>query len=109
MVELPLPLWAENGYLASLTHSLNLSIRIEHALSYLTSIQQEYFEKGFSGDMHVTYGNVMESIVNISKRESASIIALTCPTRNGLRKLFKGNLAKELLFGVDIPLLLIRT
>jgi nucleotide-binding universal stress UspA family protein len=57
----------------------------------------------------VTYGPVVEGIINLAEKEGVDLIALASHGRGGLSRVFYGSVAAGLLHRVDRPLLIIRS
>ena len=81
----------------------------KQAKKHLEGIQGEFREKNIEGRIHVTYGPVVEGIINIAAQEGADLIALASHGRGGLSRVFYGSVAAGLLHRVDRPLLIIRS
>ena len=77
--------------------------------TYLEGIQGELREKSIEGRIHVSYGPVVEGIINLAAEEGADLIALASHGRGGLSRVFYGSVAAGLLHRVDRPLLIIRS
>lgn len=92
-----------------LGHQMEFERREEEAESYLTGIQGEFQEKGIEAKTSITFGPVVEEIVNAAGREGADLIALASHGRTGLSQVFYGSVAAGVLQRVDRPLLLIRS
>jgi len=81
----------------------------KQAETYLERIQQEFRNKNIESRIHVTYGQVVEGIVNMAAQEGVDLIALASHGRGGLSRVFYGSVAAGLLHRVDRPLLIIRS
>ncbi len=81
----------------------------EEAETHLSGIQGEFREKNIESKTHVTYGPVVEGIINIAAQEGVDLIALASHGRGGLSRVFYGSVAAGLLHRVDRPLLIIRS
>ena len=79
------------------------------AETHLAGIQGEFREKNIESQIHVTYGPVVEGIINIAALEGVDLIALASHGRGGLSRVFYGSVAAGLLHRVDRPLLIIRS
>ena len=81
----------------------------KQAETHLAGIQGEFREKHIESRTHVTYGPVVEGIINMAAREGVDLIALASHGRSGLSRVFYGSVAAGLLHRVDRPLLIIRS
>jgi nucleotide-binding universal stress UspA family protein len=79
------------------------------AETHLLGIQGEFREKKIESQIQVTYGPVVEGIINIAALEGVDLIALASHGRGGLSRVFYGSVAAGLLHRVDRPLLIIRS
>ena len=81
----------------------------KQAEAHLAGIQGEFREKNIESRTHVTYGPVVEGIINLAAQEGVDLIALASHGRGGLSRVFYGSVAAGLLHRVDRPLLIIRS
>jgi nucleotide-binding universal stress UspA family protein len=81
----------------------------KQAETYIAGIQGEFREKNIESRIHVTYGSVVEGIINMAVLEGVDLIALASHGRGGLSRVFYGSVAAGLLHRVDRPLLIIRS
>ena len=81
----------------------------ERAEKHLKGLQGEFREKNIESRTHVTYGPVVEGIINLAAQEGVDLIALASHGRGGLSRVFYGSVAAGLLHRVDRPLLIIRS
>jgi nucleotide-binding universal stress UspA family protein len=81
----------------------------EQAEKHLKGLQGEFREKNIESRTHVTYGPVVEGIINLAAQEGVDLIALASHGRGGLSRVFYGSVAAGLLHRVDRPLLIIRS
>ena len=81
----------------------------KQAETYIAGIQGEFREKNIESKTHVTYGPVVEGIINMAAQEGVDLIALASHGRGGLSRVFYGSVAAGLLHRVDRPLLIIRS
>jgi nucleotide-binding universal stress UspA family protein len=81
----------------------------KQAETHLAGIQGEFRGKNIESRTHVTYGPVVEGIINIAALEGVDLIALASHGRGGLSRVFYGSVAAGLLHRVDRPLLIIRS
>jgi nucleotide-binding universal stress UspA family protein len=81
----------------------------EQAEKHLKGLQGEFREKNIESRAHVTYGPVVEGIINLAAQEGVDLIALASHGRGGLSRVFYGSVAAGLLHRVDRPLLIIRS
>ena len=73
----------------------------KQAETHLEGIRGEFREKNIESQIHVTYGPVVEGIINMAAQEGVDLIALASHGRGGV--------AAGLLHRVDRPLLIIRS
>ena len=81
----------------------------KQAEKHLKGLQGEFREKNIESKTHVTYGPVVEGIINMAAQEGVDLIALASHGRGGLSRVFYGSVAAGLLHRVDRPLLIIRS
>jgi nucleotide-binding universal stress UspA family protein len=81
----------------------------KQAEKHLKGLQGEFREKNIECRTHVTYGPVVEGIINLAEKEGVDLIALASHGRGGLSRVFYGSVAAGLLHRVDRPLLIIRS
>jgi nucleotide-binding universal stress UspA family protein len=81
----------------------------KQAETHLAGIQGEFREKNIESQTHVTYGPVVEGIINMAAQEGVDLIAPAGHGRGGLSRVFYGSVAAGLLHRVDRPLLIIRS
>lgn len=81
----------------------------KQAETYLEGIQGEFREKNIDSQTRVTYGPVVEEIINMAAQEGVDLIAMASHGRGGLARVFYGSVAAGLLHRVDRPLLIIRS
>jgi len=90
-------------------HQQELDRRKAQAEAYLAARQGEFREKGITAKTHVSYGAVVEAIINTAEREGVDLIAIASHGRSSLPQVFYGSVAAGVLHRVDRPLLLIRS
>jgi nucleotide-binding universal stress UspA family protein len=81
----------------------------KQAETHLKGVQGEFRGKNIESRTHVTYGPVVEGIINMASQEGVDLIALASHGRGGLSRVFYGSVAAGLLHRVDRPLLIIRS
>jgi len=81
----------------------------KQAETYLEGIQGEFRGKNIDSQTHVTYGPVVEGIINMAAQEDVDLIAMASHGRGGLSRVFYGSVAAGLLHRVDRPVLIIRS
>ena len=81
----------------------------EQAEKHLAGIQGKFRGKNIETQTYVTYGPVVEGIINMAAQEGVDLIALASHGRGGLSRVFYGSVAAGLLHRVDRPLLIIRS
>jgi nucleotide-binding universal stress UspA family protein len=82
---------------------------VTKAETYLGAIQGEFQAKGIACRHYAEYGPIVETIINVSDRVGADLIAMASHGRSGLARVFYGSVAAGVLQRVDRPLLLIRS
>ena len=90
-------------------HQQEIDRRKAQAERYLAARQGEFREKGITTKTHISYGAVVEAIINTAEREEADLIAIASHGRSSLPQVFYGSVAAGVLHRVDRPLLLIRS
>ena len=81
----------------------------EQAELYLKTIKGEFREKGIQTKVRVSYGSVIDWIINAAESEGADLIAIASHGRTGLSRVFYGSVAVGVLHRVDRTLLVIRS
>jgi len=89
------------------------SVRLEEynreAETYLNIRNSRLREKGIRGETSVSYGNIVEEIIDAAEREDVDLVAMASHGRTGLQRVFYGSVAAGVLHRIDRPLLLIRS
>lgn len=86
-----------------------IKVRINDAKAYLANLEDELTQKGIRVRAIVDHGSVVETIINMARKEGADLIAMASHGRSGLSRVFYGSVAAGVLQHVDRPLLLIRS
>jgi nucleotide-binding universal stress UspA family protein len=81
---------------------------LDEAKLYLSGIQGEFSKRGLQVRTVVERGPVVNTIINVAKREKVDLIAMASHGRTGLPRAFYGSVSAGVLNKVDRPLLLIR-
>jgi len=81
----------------------------EQALSYLTTVQEEFRAKDIDARTSIYYGSVVQAIIRAAECECADLIAMASHGRSGMSQVFYGSVAVGVLHRVDRPLLLVRS
>ena len=81
----------------------------EQALSYLTTVQEEFRAKDIDARTSIYYGPVVQAIIRAAECECADLIAMASHGRSGMSQVFYGSVAVGVLHRVDRPLLLVRS
>lgn len=81
----------------------------EQALSYLTTLQEEFRAKDIDARTSIYYGPVVQAIIRAAECECADLIAMASHGRSGMSQVFYGSVAVGVLHRVDRPLLLVRS
>jgi nucleotide-binding universal stress UspA family protein len=79
------------------------------ARRYLEKIQARLKKKNIVAHVHVLFGPVVSTIVDLAGRQKVDLIALASHGRSGLPSIFYGNVAAGVLHRADRPLLVIRS
>ena len=87
----------------------NRDRRKKDAESYLASLEGVLNEKNISAKRIVSFGSVVQSILDTAEREGADLIAMASHGRSSLSRVFYGSVAAGVLHRVDRPLLIIRS
>jgi nucleotide-binding universal stress UspA family protein len=82
--------------------------RVEAANFYINGLAGEFVELGLKAKACVIEGPVVDTIIDVAKREGADLIAMASHGRTGLARVFYGSVAAGVLHKVDRPLLLVR-
>jgi nucleotide-binding universal stress UspA family protein len=107
VVEYPTVTTPEGAFINYSDQELDQTIK--QAETYLEGIQGEFRGKNIDSQAHVTYGSVVEGIINLAAQEGVDLIAMASHGRGGLSRVFYGSVAAGLLHRVDRPLLIIRS
>ena len=83
--------------------------RKKEAKSYLAGLEGVFKEKKISATNIVSFGSVVQSILDIAEREGADLIAIASHGRGSLSRVFYGSVAAGVLHSIDRPLLIIRS
>jgi nucleotide-binding universal stress UspA family protein len=87
----------------------NRDRRKKDAESYLAGLEGVLKEKNISTKRIVSFGSVVQSILDTAERECADLIAMASHGRSSLSRVFYGSVAAGVLHRVDRPLLIIRS
>jgi len=87
----------------------NRDRRKKDAESYLAGLEGVLKEKNISAKRIVSFGSVVQSILDTAEREGADLIAMASHGRSSLSRVFYGSVAAGVLHRVDRPLLIIRS
>jgi len=86
----------------------NRDRRKNDAGSYLAGLEGVLKEKNISAKRIVSFGSVVQSILDTAEREGADLIAMASHGRSSLSRVFYGSVAAGVLPRVERPLLIIR-
>jgi nucleotide-binding universal stress UspA family protein len=92
-----------------LAYQQNRDRRKKDAESYLAGLEGVLKEKNISAKRIVSFGSVVQSILDTAEREGADLIAMASHGRSSLSRVFYGSVAAGVLHRVDRPLLIIRS
>ncbi|MGB5618315.1 MAG: universal stress protein [Desulfobacterales bacterium] len=87
----------------------NRDRRKKDSESYLAGLEGVLKEKNISAKKIVSFGSVVQSILDTAEREGADLIAMASHGRSSLSRVFYGSVAAGVLHRVDRPLLIIRS
>jgi nucleotide-binding universal stress UspA family protein len=87
----------------------NRDRRKKDAESYLAGLEGVLKEKNISAKRIVSFGSVVQTILDTAEREGADLIAMASHGRSSLSRVFYGSVAAGVLHRVDRPLLIIRS
>jgi nucleotide-binding universal stress UspA family protein len=87
----------------------NRDRRKKDAESYLAGLEGVLKEKNISAKRIVSFGSVVQSILDTAEKEGADLIAMASHGRSSLSRVFYGSVAAGVLHRVDRPLLIIRS
>ena len=102
------PLHVEPEEAARALGQQELEQRTEQALSYLTTLQEEFRTKDVDARAVIYYGPVVQAIIRAADCECADLIAMASHGRTGMSQVFYGSVAAGVLHRIDRPLLLVR-
>jgi len=90
-------------------HQQDHDQRKKEAKSYLAGLEGVFKEKKISAKNIVSFGSVVQSILDTAEREGADLIAIASHGRGSLSRVFYGSVAAGVLHSIDRPLLIIRS
>jgi len=90
-------------------HQQDHDQRKKEAKSYLAGLDGVFKEKKISAKNIVSFGSVVQSILDTAEREGADLIAMASHGRGSLSRVFYGSVAAGVLHSIDRPLLIIRS
>jgi nucleotide-binding universal stress UspA family protein len=82
--------------------------RRDDAQSYLDGVARRYSDAGAKVRTRVLEGSPGGAILDVAKREKASMIAMTTHGRTGIMRWLMGSVADQIIRSSEVPLLLIR-
>lgn len=91
------------------TYQQHRDQRKKDAESYLASLEGVLKEKNISAKKIVSFGSVVQSILDTAEREGVDLIAIASHGRGSLSRVFYGSVAAGILHRIDRPLLIIRS
>lgn len=91
------------------TYQQDRDQRKKDAESYLASLEGVLKEKNISAKKIVSFGSVVQSILDTAEREGVDLIAIASHGRGSLSRVFYGSVAAGILHRIDRPLLIIRS
>lgn len=83
--------------------------KMKEAESYLERLVGEFEENNIRAKQIVSYGAIVQSILDTAERQGVDIIAMASHGRSGLARVFYGSVTAGVLNRVDRPLLIIRS
>jgi nucleotide-binding universal stress UspA family protein len=90
-------------------YALDIKRKKEEINVYLAGVQDYFQKKGIEASVVVEQGYVVDTILAVSQRENADLIAIASHGRSGLSRVFYGSVTAGILQKIDRPLLVIRT
>ena len=82
---------------------------LKESKSYLDGVAARLRNKGIACKTVVTFGPVVEKIIEAANTEDVNLIAMTSHGYGGLTRIFYGSVAAGILNRVDRPLFIIRS
>jgi len=83
--------------------------KTETISTYLTDIQQKLINKGIDTVVRIEQGPVVETIISVTQKENADLVAIASHGRGGLSRVFYGSVAAGIMQKIDRPMLVIRS
>lgn len=83
--------------------------RADQAKEYLEKHVQRLERDGLRAEARTEQGTVVETIIEVARKEDVDLIAMASHGRTGLSRVFYGSVAAGILNQVDRPLMLIRS
>jgi nucleotide-binding universal stress UspA family protein len=83
--------------------------QIRTTQAYLQTIIDKWRSVDITAKMQIQRGNVVASIIDTAKQESADLVAMASHGKGGTERAFYGSVAVGVLNQIDRPLLLIRS
>ena len=81
----------------------------ENSRKYLTQVQDSFSRIGVVASVHLLWGRVVSTIVELAAREKVNLVAMASHGRSGLTRVYYGSVAAGVLHQIDRPLLLVRS
>jgi nucleotide-binding universal stress UspA family protein len=79
------------------------------AEQYIDDLVRRFSERGAKARGRVLMGSASETILDVAKEESSTLIAMTTHGRTGLSRWFMGSVAEKVVRASTVPVLLVRS
>jgi nucleotide-binding universal stress UspA family protein len=83
--------------------------QVSEVTVYLDGLCGEFRGEDIEVTKVIKHGPIVETIIDVAKREEADLIAMASHGRSGLSRVFYGSVAAGVLQRIDRPLLLVRS
>ena len=105
----PMPFYVATEMGSVLVQQEEIDRVTKQAVAYLANLQDQFRAREIEATTRVSYGPVVQAIIDTAECECADLIAMASHGRSGLSQVFYGSVAVGVLHRADRPLLLVRS